>query len=467
MNCTECQERLVDYLEGLLTEPREQMVKAHLRSCDSCRAEWEQLQELHLQLASSSDRWRKTDFQQDVSNRIIREQHQQLKRVGRVNRPLEIGRKIMHSKITKYVTAAATTAAVILMLAFFHTTTPVASAAEVLQKAIDAVADVKTVHMKARMRTRPGDNFGLIGLEYDFVPLEMWKKTEPDGTIKWRIEKTGWKKKELKEKIGRITVMDGENTTFFSRPNIGFQIKKPLPLGRYDGDWSRILNVGDLLENEIQTAKNNPDRKACVEREMIDGKDTLVLTVEVMSKVPEDDYLRNKYITDSNHRKVYRFNPETKLLESFQVYVQAKEKEVLVFEVTEIEYNQPIPDKTFTIDFPEDMIWQSLKVQRLPDNEKYEKMTPKEVATAFFQACADEDWEEAAKFDSHNRVSNYIRNDCGRLEIISIGEPFKSKGYRGVYIPYEVKLKDGTVKKHNLAVRNDNRANRYVLDGGL
>ena len=120
MNCTECQERLVDYLEGLLTEPREQMVKAHLRSCDSCRADWEQLQQLHPQIASSSDRWRKTDFQQNVANRIIREQHQQLKRVGRINRPLEIGRKIMHSKITKYVTAAATTAAVILMLAFFN-----------------------------------------------------------------------------------------------------------------------------------------------------------------------------------------------------------------------------------------------------------------------------------------------------------------------------------------------------------
>ncbi len=456
MNCTECQERLVDYLEGLLTEPREQMVKAHLRSCDSCRADWEQLQQLHQQLASSSDRWRKTDFQQNVANRIIREQHQQLKRVGRINRPLEIGRKIMHSKITKYVTAAATTAAVILMLAFFHTTTPVASAAEVLQKAIDAVADVKTVHMKARMRTLPRDNFGFMGLKYDFVPLLMWKKTESDGTLQWRIEKPG-----------RVVVMDGKTTTFFVRPNLGSRIEKPFPLGCFDAWWGRLMNVSEILNWEKQAAKDNPRRKASVESKKIDGKGTLVLTVNVTTEVPEDDYLRNSFLMDSDHRKVYRFNPETKLLEGFQVYVQDKEKEVLVFEITEIEYNKPIPDKTFTIAFPEDMIWIKEKIEKLPDNEKYEKMTPKEAAQAFFEACAKEDWEEVLKFESFTRISDRSKKYLGGLEVISIGEPFQSKSYPGWYVPYEIKLKNGKVKKHNLAFKKRQPANRYIVDGGI
>ena len=37
-------------------------------------------------------------------------------------------------------------------------------------------------------------------------------------------------------------------------------------------------------------------------------------------------------------------------------------------------------------------------MKKLPDNEKYEKMTPKEALQAFVDACEEEDWEEAEKF---------------------------------------------------------------------
>ena len=62
------------------------------------------------------------------------------------------------------------------------------------------------------------------------------------------------------------------------------------------------------------------------------------------------------------------------------------------------------------------------------------------------------------------------RSYLGGLQIVSLGTPFQSKGYaggNGWFIPYEIKLKDGTVKKYNLAVRNDNPAKRYVVNGGL
>jgi hypothetical protein len=53
---------------------------------------------------------------------------------------------------------------------------------------------------------------------------------------------------------------------------------------------------------------------------------------------------------------------------------------------------------------------------------------------------------------------------------VSLGEPFPSKAYaggKGWFIPYVIKLKNGEVKKFNLAMRRDNPANRYVFDGGL
>jgi hypothetical protein len=107
------------------------------------------------------------------------------------------------------------------------------------------------------------------------------------------------------------------------------------------------------------------------------------------------------------------------------------------------------------------------------DSERYDKMTPKEAAEAFFKACAEKNWEEFLKFwpfPGDDERTEQMKELLGGLEIISIGEPFKSNEYGeydGWFVPYEIKLKNGHVKKWNLAVRNDNPAKRYMFDGGI
>jgi hypothetical protein len=362
---------------------------------------------------------------------------------------------IMKSRITKVAAAAVIIIAVLLSINIWDKTLPTASATVVLQNAINAVSDLWSVHMKTRMRTRPGDNFSNIGLNYDFVDIEMWKRTNEDGLVQWRVEKPG-----------RVLLMDGQSTIMLMRPNYGVLEERPLPLGCLDSWSGRFLNVPGLLDNELQNAKNIPDRAISLWREKVDGRDKIVLEVDITTDVPEDDYLRNSFIQDSDHVKVYRFDAQTKLLEGLQVYVHTPDEDVLVFEVTDIEYNVEIDDSVFALELPEDMIWHK-EAEILPDNEKYEQMEPKEVAQTFFQACADENWNEFLKFWSASAVDQQIKDYLGGLQIISIGEPFKSGGYSGWFIPYEIKLRDGYIKKHNLAIRNDNPAQRYVVDGGI
>ncbi len=368
-----------------------------------------------------------------------------------------IWRIIMKSKTTKLAAAAVIIIAVVLTINIFDTTMPTASAAQVLQDAIDAVSDLWSVHMKARMRTLPRDNFSNIGLNYDFVDIEMWKRTNANNEVQWRVEKPG-----------RVLLMDGQKTIMLIRPNHGVLEERPLPLGCYDSWSGRLLNVHDLLDNELQKAKNNPDREISLRHEEADGRDKIVLEVDVTTFVPEGDYLRNKFIQESDHMNVYQFDAKTKLLEGLQVYVHTEDEDVLIFEVTDIEYNIEIDDSVFVLDFPEDMIW-SRELKILPDNERYENMTPKEAAEAFFQACSEENWEEVLKFWTTSRIDERLTAYLGGLEIISIGEPFQSKGYtrKGWLVPYEIRLKFGEVKKHNLAIRKDNAANRFVVDGGL
>ena len=361
----------------------------------------------------------------------------------------------MKSPIAKLATAAVIIFAVSLSITMWDKTIPKASATEVLQNAINAVSDLWSVHMKCRMRTLPRDNFSNIGLNFDFVDIEMWKRTNETGQVQWRVEKPG-----------RVLLMDGQSTTMLIRPNFGFLEESPLPLGCFDSWSGRLLNVHDLLDNELEKAKNNPDRAITLSFEEVDGIEKIILEVEIAPDIPEDDYLRNKFIQDSDHVKVYRFDAQTELLEALQVYVHTADEDVLIFEVTDIEYNMEIDDSVFELELPENMVWKK-EAEKLPDNEKYEQMEPKEVAQAFFQTCADEDWDEFLKYWSASHVDERLKKYLGGLEIISIGEPFKSGRYPGWFIPYEIKLKSGDVKKHNLAIRNDNPAQRYVFDGGI
>jgi len=367
-----------------------------------------------------------------------------------------IWRIIMKSPITKLAAAAVIIIAAFLSVSIFHQTIPTASAAQVLQDAINAVSDIWSVHMKTRMRTLPNDNFSVIGLKFDFVDIEMWKRTDENGLMQWRVEKPG-----------RVLLMDGENTTMLIRPNYGVLAEKPYPLGCYDSWSGRLLNVRDLLDNELKRAKDDPESEVSLWHEKVEGSDKLMLEVDVKAGVSQDSYLRNKFIMLSDHLKIYQFDPETKLLEAFQVYLHADDgNDVLIFEVTDIKYNQEIDDDVFVLDLPENMIWR-VKPKKLPDNEKYENMTPIEVVRTFFQACADENWEETIKFLPTTAISEDFKNILGGLEIISLGEPFQSAPYPGWFIPYEIKLKTGQIRKRTMSIRNDNPAKRFMVDGGL
>ena len=118
------------------------------------------------------------------------------------------------------------------------------------------------------------------------------------------------------------------------------------------------------------------------------------------------------------------------------------------------------------------------------DNAGYMQQTgttPEQAARTFFEACGREDWTEAAKFwppEMHAKYPPFpdqlFISLYGGLEIVSLGKPFKGKviawknaEYPGVYVPYEIRLKGGEIKKWQLAIRCDNRERHWYWDGGM
>jgi outer membrane lipoprotein-sorting protein len=80
MNCTECQENLVAYLEGALPAPEAQTIEAHLQACPACSTELTEYARLRDRLMADANALGRVPLDTRVMNRVFREQTLKLRR---------------------------------------------------------------------------------------------------------------------------------------------------------------------------------------------------------------------------------------------------------------------------------------------------------------------------------------------------------------------------------------------------
>jgi len=443
MNCAQCRENLIAYVEDVLDEPTADRVRSHLADCPACRADWEAARRLGDRLAGASGVAPEVSLEPRVMDEIIRRQG------------LELRRRKMRRRIRIVGFGSATAAAIAILLLFGWSTSPrrgVLEAAEVLAKGAEATPRVSTIHIRGEVRSLPRENFDHISPTLDLVPVEMWK--DCGGRGKWRIEKPG-----------RVIVMDGESTVMFIKPDMA--VKAPPCERGFDTDfWHGLADVPDILAKELQTAIAKSNDMTLSHHKADDGTLKRIVTVE--HKAGEADHDWGRTFSRSASRRTYRFDAESGRLEGMETHLHTDEGDVLIFRLAEIEYDRPIDPAVFRLDLPEGTNLMPLpgQVEKLADNERYEKMTPREAAQAFFQACADEDWDEFVKFFP-GMATPRAKQILGGLEIIHIGEPQERPEGRGWLVPYEIKLRDGTVVTHKLGLSKPEAAKRFLIMGGL
>jgi len=434
MNCQECREELAAYLEGLLDETCQSRMDGHLAECTACQAELRELRELTDRLTRDGLAVPDVSLETAVMDRILQEQAVLIRRLKMRKRIRVFG-----------MSGAMAAAAAMLFVSVLWLAQPAEAekAAEVLARGAEAVPNPSTVHVVAKVRTPPRDNFSRIGADYDLVPVEVWKQF--GDMPKWRVEKPG-----------RVAVMDGESTMMLVRPNLGMKFPHASPAA-FDAQWLLgLANVQDLISRELARAQAKGWELKRAEEATATGEKQLVVSVEAKAGVSGDDYSKNEWFNVSDMRRVYRFDAKTQRLEGFEAHLHRPGGDVLVAVIDRIEYGEPIKPEVFSLKFPENVRWYKVP-ERLADNEKYEKMTPKEVAQAFFGACEKRDWKEAEKF--YSPFDERFKAFLGGLEIVSLGEPFRSEKYPGWYVPYEIKV-TMTVQ---FGVCYDNPAKRCIV----
>ncbi len=445
MNCAECRDNLVACIEGLLGDEESLQYQTHLETCAACRAEYAAIAKLHQQFVERGQAAADVSIVEPVMRRVLHDQTKQERNT------------IMSKLFTRWglgLTAAAGAAAIILIVVLALPKTQ-AAAAEVMAKGAQAVANLTSIHLRGQVRTPPAENFGYPDPASDFVTIELWKQFEPD--LKWRIEKPG-----------RVAVMDGQSTVLYIKPtNTGMKVPRPAA-SAFDTDWlHKIANLSNTITKDRDNAIAKGWKLNLAEERAADGRTKSIVTIEAKSDLPDNDYLKNQQFDYSDTRRVYRFDAQSGLLEAVQIYLTRSSGDVLIFEVNQIDYNQPIDPTVFHLDLPANVNWYQ-EPQKLTDNEKYAAMTAQQAARALFEACGREDWTEAAKFFPMP-IPEMLKQFLGGCQIVSLGEPFTSQGAgpSDQFVPYEIRLKNGGLHKLNLHLRKDPQTGRWFFEGGI
>jgi hypothetical protein len=147
-------------------------------------------------------------------------------------------------------------------------------------------------------------------------------------------------------------------------------------------------------------------------------------------------------------------------LDAVQIYLEDQNDETLIFETTQIDYNQTISPAMFHLDLPADVAWYK-EPQKAEGNDPYAKMTADQAAKAFFDACSQENWDEASKFCDWP-INDQVKQSLGGLKVIHLGAAYASAPYPGRFVPYEIELPG---QAFNVMVSNTNTAGRYVITG--
>jgi hypothetical protein len=449
MNCTECKEKLVELLEGLLSETQRQIVEEHLKGCQQCQGEFQELKELSERLTSDSKSRQQTNLEDVVFNRIIVKQNEKLKQADRINRQLRIWRRIMNSKITKYSAAAVIIIVVVLTVSIFNNTMPTAYA---IEQTIEASHSVRYLHTKVY---EPGHD----------EPKEFWVEFDKYGDVKHvRMDFPEWAGGGDGPKI----IVWNENIA-----DVWFKRKKSLikmPNRTVADDMLQMVEKFDPKGVLERLRDQNLDGLVKIDIDQPSNKSNPI--VVTATSLPGNTVLPGK-------RGVLFVDQSTKLVTHIDLYQLKDDEYEYGGTIKFYDYNQRIDPKMFTLDeAPSNVMKIDYTTQEVGLTQG--NLTDKEIAVKavreFYEALIVQDYAKAGQIYSGVLATKMQERwqNITVLQIVSISEPIPHPypGVGGFQVHCEIEIeKDGVksiMKPYGPAVRPvHGQPHRWNIHGGV
>ena len=317
------------------------------------------------------------------------------------------------------------------------------SAKEILSQAIEAMHNYESIEMVVDVRTRPVENFRYIGLDDEFVTHHI-DIAASDSLLRWRIDKDE-----------RVALSNGKDIyTWIPSVKLGFHIADT-ENENVLGYMANLLTPSIILETELQNCISNSVAEYNVSKS---GSD-IILTVHSSPQGNFDNpYLLNSSISESENVRRYVIDANSKKLKSATVSVLSGGREIVVLKIVSINYN----NSRNAFPLPEDI--QFVETESLPVGLK--GLSAVEAASAILNAFSE--WNVAIldKVMIHEVSEAAYREQFSGSKLISVGNPFTSGSGNSTFVPYTLKLRDGTMQRHNIALQKTDSGG-WVVVGGL
>ena len=420
MNCSECKEHIYLLVErdgDALTREIEQ----HIAQCADCRKEYEEMMSVVEALKKGSELKAPTGLKSSIMSEIEKSE----KKTLRFHRTLRMFTKV------------AAVALLVIGIPLAAMLTRANAAERLISHALKALETVKTMFIEVDARTLPYDNFDYIDKNQGMITHNIYK--DFSGDTRWRIDKGE-----------RMAVMQ-RDTTYLYIPKANAAVFISRRASGVLGWFGKLLQPSEILQREKSEAREK-GYKALVEEK--NGQIYLTITSKAEGSFI-NDYTKNKSITTSDNRREYVFDKQTNLLKSLKIYLLSNGKETLIVDVKKIQYDIPLDDSLFNIKLAAGASWEEYHVAPSA-NTQISDLKPKEFAALVFTNLSKGDFETHKEIWQMPKIMRKIYfKKYKDLKVIRLGEPFQSGQYPGYFVPYEIKLSNGKIKKHHLAIRND------------
>lgn len=343
------------------------------------------------------------------------------------------------------LSAAAAIALAVVMVGH----SPAYAARKYLEGAVKAMSETKSLEIALRIRTLEEENFEYTHPQADFVPHKV-KVVYGTPTL-WRIEKGG-----------RTMLYNGvKGYQWISSTQSGWVME-----GEYsDGMVDLLTHPNRLLEAEIALARSTRD--ASYEMTEYPGSICLVVEMPAQGDYSESDYQLNTSILESNTRRTYHFDRESGRLTYACIIGVFDQGERVLLEIDSIRYDEPIDIVALTA-LPNDFVWSEHTIPET-NHTILSGISPEEAARQVLTAM--QNWDKqtlnVALHFYPGHAHEIIKDHYKGVELLEVGKAFRSGAYPGVFVPCRIRKPDGTKEELQLALRNDNRQQIWLVDGGL
>lgn len=439
MNCQEFHKMIPDLLAGTLSPEDLSTAREHLTSCPACA---EALRTAREALRSVTPRF-EPSVPEGLEARLLDAVHR------RATASKTPERRRPRRRLVGLLSGVVSAAAVVIVALTFGLNTPARAARNRLTQAIASMEGVRSIRIELRIRTSEQENFDYIDPHREFVPHTLEAIYTP--RLLWRVEKPG-----------RKALYDGEYTyLWFDSLNDGLiQPYSPDAIGMLN----LLIDPSQLLELERQLTRAHTGARYELRREA----EVLYLTVisPAQGDFSQSDHERNTSIIESNTRREYRFDALNGRLLGARVTLLAEEGERALLEIDRITYDALLDTATLTA-LPEGINWtDQTRNTPSPRLTGIDAMQAARLILAAFASWDNEILDEALRsYGAHARELLQSRYAGATVECLA--EPVRSGKYPGWFIPCTLRMGDGSRERIRLALRNDNSAGSWVVDGGL